>query len=512
MLPLPATKAVGREHPVTLQQVTPAVRTGDSVIRSLVPARMDRLPWTRFHWNVALALGITWILDGVEIGLASAIGDVLRREDTLGFTAQTVGISASAYLFGEVVGALLFGRLADRLGRRRLFIVTLALYLVANGLTALSFTTEYFLVTRFFAGMGIGGEYAAIHSAIDELTPARYRGRVDIAIAGTYWAGAMLAAGAQIFLLDPTRLPINLGWRIGLALGPLIGLSIWSLRKHIPESPRWLLVHGHAQQAEATVDRIEAEIRAKGLKLDPVDSSLATTVHQRENASYRAIAKVLLKRYRNRSVLGATLMITQSFLYNAVFFTYAIILVDYYAIRSETVPYFIFPFALGNLLGPLTIGRLFDTIGRRKMIASTYVVSGSLLAVSGWLFQANLLTAVTQTLFWCVIFFVASAAASSAYLTVSEIFPLEMRAQAIALFFSVAQLVGGVVAPALFGALIATRSRTNLAIGYYLGAALMVLGGVVAAWLGVDAENRGLEALAPSETALEAVRSSHASE
>ncbi len=474
-----------------------------SVSRSLVPARMDRLPWTNFHSRVVIALGITWILDGVEIGLTSGIGDVLRRHDTLDFTAQTVGFSASLFLLGEVVGALYFGRLSDRLGRRRLFIVTLALYLFANGLTALSFSTGYFLLTRFLAGMGIGGEYAAIHCAIDELTPARYRGRVDIAIAGTYWAGAMLAAAAQIFLLDPELFPVNLGWRLGLALGPLIGLSIWGLRRHIPESPRWLLSHGYAAQAEATVGRIEAEIRAKGLTLADVPPSLAVTVRHRPDMPYLDIARLLLKDYGRRTILSATLMITQSFLYNAVFFTYAIILVDFYAIHSKDVPYFIFPFALGNLLGPLTIGRLFDTVGRRRMIAGTYTSSGLLLALSGAMFQANLLTATTQTAFWCAIFFIASAAASSAYLTVSEMFPLEMRAQSIALFFSVAQLFGGVIAPALFGALIATQSRGNLAMGYYAGAGLMVIGGVVAWWLGLDAEGKALEQLAPSAEVFE---------
>ncbi len=477
---------------------------GGEIVRSLVPARMDRLPWSTFHWRVIIALGITWILDGIEIGLASAIGDVLRHKDTLGFSAETVGISASLYLLGEVTGALYFGRLSDKLGRRKLFIVTLALYLIANGLTALSWTTWYFLLTRFVAGMGIGGEYAAIHSAIDELTPARYRGRVDIAIAGTYWAGAMMAAGAQIFLLDPSLLPVNLGWRIGLALGPLIGLSIWGLRKHIPESPRWQLTHGYIKEAEETVDQIEAQLRQKGVELEPVDERLAIVVHERPEVSYTEIAKVLFSQYRSRSVLGATLMITQSFLYNAIFFTYALILVDFYGIKSETVPYFIFPFAIGNLLGPLSIGRLFDTVGRRKMIAGTYITSGVLLAVSGWLFQAGMLTATTQTVLWCIIFFIASAAASSAYLTVSEIFPVEMRAQAIALFFAIAQLFGGVIAPALFGVLIASHSRIQLAYGYQGGAVVMIIGGIVAWWLGVDAECKSLEDIAPPITAAEA--------
>jgi MFS family permease len=469
---------------------------GKDIVTSLVPARMDRLPWSAFHWRMAIALGITWILDGVEIGLASAMGDVLRHKDTLGFSAATVGLGASVYLLGEVVGALFFGRLSDNLGRRKLFIVTLVLYLAANGLTALSFSTWYFMLTRFAAGMGIGGEYAAIHSAIDELAPARYRGRVDIAIAGTYWAGAMMAAGAQIFLLDPTLLPINLGWRLGLALGPLLGMSIWGLRRHIPESPRWQLRHGLAKQAEATVDAIEADIRRSGIELDAVDPTRAVVVRQLPRVSYPVMARVLCRRYRRRSILGATLMVTQSFLYNAIFFTYAMILVDFYGVRSAAVPYFIFPFALGNLLGPLVLGHLFDTVGRRAMIAGTYIISGLLLALSGWLFRAGLLSVFEQTALWCLIFFIASAAASSAYLTVSEIFPLEMRAQAIALFFAVAQLFGGVIAPALFGFLIASRSRPALAWGYQGGALIMIVGGLVAWWLGVDAERKPLEDVA----------------
>lgn len=473
------------------------------IVRSLVPARMDRLPWTSFHWRVVIALGITWILDGVEIGLASAIGDILRHERTLHLSTEMVGISGSLYLLGEVVGALYFGRMADKLGRRKLFILTLALYLIANGLTAFSFSTWYFLGTRFFAGMGIGGEYAAIHSAIDELTPAKYRGRVDIAIAGTYWGGAMVAAAAQIFLLDPTLIDIDMGWRIGLLLGPLIGLAIWPLRKHIPESPRWQLTHGQAEEAERTVDRIEEEARKKGHHLEEVGPEHAIAVEERPDASFTEIAFVLFKEYRSRSILGAALMITQSFLYNAIFFTYALILVQFYDIKSESVPYFIFPFAVGNLFGPLIIGRFFDTIGRRKMIAATYCTSALLLALSGWMFYAGMLTATTQTVMWCIIFFIASAAASSAYLTVSEIFPVEMRAQAIALFFAIAQLFGGVVAPALFGFLIASESRGALALGYVTGAVVMFVGGVIAWFLGVDAEGKSLEDIAPPISATE---------
>jgi len=486
--------------------------SGDSdVIRSLVPVRMDRLPWSAFHWRMIIALGITWILDGVEIGLASAIGDVLRHKETLHLDAQIIGLSGLLYLAGEVIGALYFGRQADKVGRRKLFIVTLALYLIANGLTALSFSTWFFLATRFVAGMGIGGEYAAIHSAIDELTPARYRGRVDIAIAGTYWAGAMVAAGAQILLLNPELLPIDFGWRISLLLGPAIGMAIWPLRKYIPESPRWQMTHGFAKEAEATVDKIEADIRAKGVELTPVDPAHAVIMRRKEYVSYGRLLGLLFGTYIKRTILSLGLMITQSFLYNAIFFTYTLILADFYKVAKPSV--YIFPFALGNLLGPLLIGRFFDTVGRRKMISLTYCTSAVLLAVSGWLFYKGALTAQTQVLLWCVIFFIASAAASSAYLTVSEIYPVEIRAQAISVVFAIAQSFGA-TAPFIFGTIIAdavqpvwwTRiviSRTPMAIAYIGSAVIMFGGGLIAWFLGVDAEQKSLEDVAPPLAATE---------
>ncbi|MEO8703214.1 MAG: MFS transporter [Kofleriaceae bacterium] len=479
------------------------MRDRTDIIRSLVPARMDRLPWSRFHWRMIVALGITWILDGIEIGLASAVGDVLRHEETLHLTAETVGLSGGLYLLGEVVGALYFGRKADRMGRRKLFVVTLAVYLFANALTACSFSTAFFLLTRFVAGMGIGGEYAAIHSAIDELTPARYRGRVDIAIAGTYWAGAMIAAASQIVLLDPELLPIDLGWRLSLALGPLIGIAIWPLRKYIPESPRWQLTHGQEQAAEETVTRIEDELRAQGVILDEVDASHAIEVRPTKSLGYLHVIRLLIGRYRRRLALSLGLMITQSFLYNAIFFTYALILRDFYAVPSASVGYYIFPFALGNLLGPLLLGRFFDTVGRRRMIALTYCSSALLLAFAAWLFHRGALTAETQTLLWCLIFFIASAAASSAYLTVSEIFPVEIRAQAISLVFATAQAFGA-TAPPLFGWIIAQAvdptgtvvDLTPLAIAYAGSALIMFGGGLVAWFFGVDAERRSLEDIA----------------
>ena len=475
---------------------------------------MDRLPWSVFHWRFVIALGITWVLEGIEIGLASAIGGFLsspeHRSATLHIDAAMVGYSGAVYLVGEIVGALYFGRQADKLGRRRLFIVTLALYLVANGLTAASFAPWFFLVTRFFAGMGIGGEYAAIHSAIDELTPAKYRGRVDIAIAGTYWGGAMLAAAAQFLLLDPSIVPANWGWRLALLLGPVIGFAIWPLRKHIPESPRWQLTHGQEAEAEATVDAIEAQLRAKGIELDEVDPARAIVIERREPASVLAVGRMLVKQYTRRFVLGVTLMITQSFLYNAIFFTYVLILERIYHVSSGSTAYYFFPFAAGNLIGPLVLGRFFDTVGRRKMIALTYCSSAVLLAVSGWLLYRGALTAQTQTVLWCVIFFIASAAASSAYLTVSEIFPVEVRAQAISLIFAIAQGFGA-LGSALFGAIIAAATVERVVDGIttvvvtdlgplawaYVGAAVVMFAGGLTAWfLGVNAEQRSLEDVA----------------
>jgi MFS family permease len=487
-----------------------------SIVRTLVPARMDRLPWTRFHWRVVLALGITWVLEGVEISLASAIGGVLsapaNRDATLHLDANLIGYSGGIYLLGEVVGALYFGRKADQLGRRRLFIVTLALYLIASALTALSFAPWFFLLTRFFAGMGIGGEYAAIHSAIDELTPARYRGRVDIAVAGTYWGGALIAAAAAFVLLDSDIIPVNWGWRIALLIGPVIGFSIWPLRRHIPESPRWQLTHGQAEAAEATVDAIEKEARAHGIDLPDVAPEHAITIETRPSPSIATVARLLFRDYRKRLILGLTLMITQSFLYNAIFFTYVLILERIYGVPTKDTAYYFFPFAAGNLLGPFLIGRFFDTIGRRKLITLTYCSSALLLALSGWLLDRGALTATTQTALWCAIFFIASAAASSAYLTISEIFPIEIRAQSISLIFATAQGTGGTLGAVIFGSIIASAtheelvngtlqivvdSRHPLAIAYIASAAIMFAGGVVAWFLGVDAEQKSLEDVAP---------------
>jgi MFS family permease len=475
---------------------TSAVADRPTTVRTLIPARMDRLPWTRFHWLVVVGLGVSWILDGLEIQIVSQAG----YQNALHLTNAEVGAAGSVYLAGQVVGALVFGRITDKLGRKKLFVATLAIYLIASGLAGFSWDLWSLLLCRFVAGTGIGGEYAAINAAIDELIPSHYRGRVDIAINGTYWGGAALGAGANLYLLS-NHVPSDLGWRIGFFLGPAIGLVIIFLRRTIPESPRWLLTHGHAEEAERTVDEIEARVESEGRQLEPVPDDRALEVSPTGTVSYLRMAKVFFQEYPSRSFLGFSMMVTQAFLYNAIFFTYALVLQHFYGVSESNTSYYFFPFAIGNLLGPLLIGHLFDTIGRRRMIFFTYTVSGVLLLVSAYCFHAGWLNATTQTAFWCVIFFLASAGASSAYLTVSEIFPIELRGQAIAFFFAISQGAGGVVAPFLFGHLIggqhnAHPNRGPLSWGYVIGGVIMIIGGVVAWRFGVDAERKSLEDVA----------------
>ncbi|WP_329044974.1 MFS transporter [Amycolatopsis sp. NBC_01488] len=468
------------------------------VVRSRIPARLDRLPWTRFHTRLVLALGVAWVIDGLEITVASSVGGVLGDADTLRMSTTAVGMIATVYLVGQVVGALVFGRLSDRLGRRRLFVVTLGVYLVGSGLTALTLGhgtgwVVFLFATRLVAGMGIGGEYAAINSAIDEMIPARYRGRVDIGVNGTYWAGAILGTLGTLLLLHV--FPPSWGWRLGFLLGPVLAVAIIYVRRNLPESPRWLVMHGRAAEAERAMAAIEARAAATGRSLPPVDPHDAIEVEP-VKVGYAAVLRVLFVQHWRRSVLGATLMITQSFLYNAIFFTYVLVLTKFYGVDGADAPLYLIGFAAGNLLGPLTIGRLFDTIGRKPMIAGTYLLSGVLLAVTAYLFDHGLLTAVTQTIAWCVIFFFASAGASAAYLTVSEIFPLEVRGQAIAVFFAVAQCFGA-VGPVLYGDLIGTGSDpARLFVGYLVGGGVMVIGGVAELVFGIRAERVPLESVA----------------
>ncbi|MEV4315668.1 MFS transporter [Actinocrispum sp. NPDC049592] len=467
--------------------------------RTLIPARIDRLPWSRFHTRMVVALGVAWILDGLEITVASAVADTLTKPETLNMSSTAVGLLATVYLAGEVVGALFFGSLSDKLGRRNLFMLTLGVYLVGSGLTALTLGNGvgwviFLYLTRFIAGMGIGGEYAAINSAIDELIPARYRGRIDIAVNGTYWAGAVLGTIGTYVLLN--RMDLSLGWRLGFLIGPVLGVVILLVRRHLPESPRWQIMHGRQEAAEQSIAEIEREVQLAGRDLPPVDEGKAIEVTPAERIGYVALARVLFREYPSRAVLGASLMISQSFLYNAIFFTYTLVLGKFYGVPSAATPIYLIAFAVGNLVGPFTIGHLFDTIGRRAMLSGTYILSGVLLAITAVLFDTGSLNAVTQTIAWCVIFFFASAGASAGYLTVSEIFPLEVRAKAIAVFFAIAQCFGA-LGPVIYGGLIGEGDHpVRLFIGYLLGAVVMIAGGLVARFLAVDAEGKSLEDVA----------------
>ncbi len=471
----------------------PAVHPRGSSVLTDVPGRLDRLPWSRWHVRLVVALGITWVLDGLEVTLVGAVGGVLGERATLHLSEGQIGLAASAYLLGAILGALVFGRLTDALGRKRLFLVTLGVYTCATLLTAAAWDLASFALFRFLTGAGIGGEYAAINSAIDELLPARIRGRADLAINSTYWAGTALGAAGTILLLDPAVLPHALGWRVCFALGGMLGSAVLLVRRHVPESPRWLLMHGRVEEAERVVSTIEREVGADG-PLPPAPPARPFEV--KGTVGFGAVARVLVRQHLRRTVLGLCLMVAQAFAYNAIFFTYALILGRFYGVASDRVGLYLLPFAAGNLLGPLVLGHLFDTVGRRPMIALTYGTSGLLLAATGWAFAQGWLDATTQTVLWCAVFFVASAAASSAYLTVSELFPVELRGLAIAIFFAVGTAAGGLAAPALFGALIESGDRARVMLGYLVGGALMVVAAVVAVLLGVAAEGKPLEALA----------------
>ena len=465
-------------------------------MRTDVPARLDRLPWSRFHRLVVIALGITWILDGLEVTLAGSVAAALQTSSRLQLTAEQVGLTGSAYLAGAVLGALFFGHLTDRLGRKRLFNVTLGVYLVATAATAFSWDFYSFLLFRFLTGAGIGGEYSAINSAIQELIPARLRGRIDLAINGSFWLGAAGGALLSVWLLDPTVLDPDMGWRVAFGSGAVLGLVILYLRRFLPESPRWLMIHGKPREAEGVVEQIEARVEADtGCTLDPVTTTLSLGDPHR--TTMVSVARTLLRHYRGRTTLGLVLMASQAFVYNAIFFTYALILTRFYQVPADKVGLYILPFAIGNFLGPLLLGPLFDTLGRRQMITATYAISGVLLAVTGWMFDAGYLDATTQTAMWSVVFFFASAAASAAYLTVGECFPLEIRALTIALFYAFGTLIGGVGGPWLFGVLIAGGSSTEIMWGYLLGAALMIAAALVTLKLGIAAECRPLEEVAP---------------
>jgi MFS family permease len=464
-------------------------------VSSDIPARLDRLPWSRFHLIILIGLGVTWILDGIEVTIVGAIAPVLEGKSTLGFSIAQIGNAASAYVTGAVIGAVFFGWLTDRFGRRTVFYVTLIVYLIGVLLTATSWNFLSFALFRAITGLGIGGEYAAINSAIDELIPARFRGRIDIIVNGSFWLGAALGSGASLLFLDPQLFAPNIGWRVGFAVGGLLGLGILFMRRYVPESPRWLLTHGYIDQADATIADIEHRVTVDaGGELPPAKGRLE--VHPRKSFGFGMIASAMWKRYRSRSVLALSLMIAQAFLFNAVFFTYGLVLVTFYNVPDQHVGLHLVVLALSNFLGPLLLGSLFDTVGRRIMISLTYAVSGILLIAAAFAFGLGMFSAWGQTLAWMAIFFFASAGASSAYLTASEIFPLETRALAIATFYAVGTAFGGIAAPTLFGYLIAKHTAWALADGYLIAAALLLGAALTEVFFGIDAEGRSLEEIA----------------
>jgi MFS family permease len=460
-------------------------------IETDIPARLDRLPWSRFHVLVVVALGITWVLDGLEVTIVGAIGPILQDHRTLGLTDQQIGGVAAFYVAGAVAGALLFGWLTDRFGRRRIFNITLAIYL--GGVLASAFAWNFwsFALCRVITGAGIGGEYAAINSAIDELIPARLRGRIDLMVNGSFWAGALAGSGAALLLLSGRLIGVDIGWRLGFAIGAVLGSVILYLRRFVPESPRWQVTHGRAGEAARTMRDIERHVAAT---LPPPHGRL--TVHPRPVFGFELVVGSMFGENTGRSLLSLALMVAQAFLFNAVFFTYGLILTKFYHVAPARVGAYIIPLAAGNLLGPLLLGTLFDVIGRKRMIGGTYLLSGLLLGVVAILFGLGRLDAWTQTACWIGVFFLASAAASSAYLTVSEIFPLETRAMAIALFYALGTLIGGVSAPALFGWLIGTGQAWAVAGGYLCAAGLMIGAAICQFLLGIDAEGKSLEAVA----------------
>ncbi|MEU1038669.1 MFS transporter [Streptomyces sp. NPDC005551] len=487
-----------------------ASATPDSVpgstgtVTTAVPARLDRLPWSRWHWMIVIGLGTVWILDGLEV---TTVGNIAGRlsEDGSGLaisSAQVTGIAAALYVAGACAGALFFGWLTDRYGRKKLFMITLVVYLAATALTALSFSPWWFFVFRFLTGFGIGGEYAAINSAIDELIPSKYRGRVDLIINGSYWLGAIGGALLSIVMLDTDIFPKNVGWRLTFALGVVLGLVILLVRRHVPESPRWQFIHGQGENADALVTSVEREIEEeKGRPLPEPDREI--TIEQRKSIGFGLIAKTVFGRYPKRAVLGLSLFIGQAFLYNAITFGFGAILTKFFDVPTGSTGYYFAVIAAGNFLGPLLLGKLFDTVGRRIMISSTYLISGVLLFGTAWLFDRGSLSAVTMTACWCAVLFFASAGASSAYLTVSEVFPMETRAMAIAFFYALGTAAGGISGPLVFADLTASGVVGDTVLAFQIGAGLMCAAGLVAVFLAVNAERRSLEDIATPLSATE---------
>ncbi|MEJ7628975.1 MAG: MFS transporter [Nocardioidaceae bacterium] len=477
------------------------VETG--TITTDIPARMDRLPWVRWHWLIVVGLGTVWILDGLEVTIVGSLSDALQDTKTgLGISSAQIGQAGAIYVAGACIGALFFGQLTDRFGRKKLFMVTLGVYLVGTVLTAFSMNIMWYFACRAITGAGIGGEYAAINSAIDELIPAKYRGRVDIAINGSFWVGAGVGAMLTIPLTNGTFDP-EYGWRGAFALGAILAVGVLLVRRTVPESPRWLFIHGRDDEAERVVSDIEQTVHDEsGERLPDVSDSI--TIRQRRTIGLPLIAKTVFTTYPRRSILCFSLFIGQAFLYNAFFFTYGDALGTFLGV--DQVGWYIAAFAASNFLGALLLSTLFDVVGRVRMIAGTYIISGVLLGIAG--FYLDSFTAFTLTAMGMVIFFFASAGASAAYLTASEVFPLETRALCIAFFYAIGTAAGGIAGPLYFGKLIddatASKDITGLASGYYVGSALMLAGGIVAIFLGVHAEQKSLESIATPLTAEDA--------
>jgi MFS family permease len=480
---------------------TAQAETGRTVTTN-IPARLDRLPWSRWHWTIVIGLGTVWILDGLEV---TVVGNIASRLSEPGSglpitSGEITGVAAALYVAGACVGALFWGRLTDKWGRKKLFMITLAVYLAATALTAVSFSSWWFFTFRFLTGFGIGGEYAAINSAIDELIPANFRGRVDLIINGSFWLGAVGGSLLSIVALNTDLLPKDVGWRLTFALGAVLALVILLVRRHVPESPRWLLIHGRDREAEEIVTSIEERVEAeKGRALDRPEGEI--TIHQRRSVSFVEIARTLFADYRRRSILGFSLFIGQAFLYNAITFGFGAILTTFFDVPTGDTGYYFAVIAVGNFCGPLLLGKLFDTVGRRVMISGTYLLSGLLLFGTAWLFDRGSLNATTMTACWCVVLFFASAGASSAYLTVSEVFPMETRAMSIAFFYALGTAAGGISGPLLFADLTGTGKVGDTVLAFQIGAGLMCAAGLVAAFLAVRAERRSLEDIAKPLTA-----------
>jgi MFS family permease len=472
-------------------------------IETDIPARLDRLPWSRWHWKILIGLGTVWILDGLEVTIVGSIAGAISAKGS-GIdisSAQVAGLAASLYVAGACFGALVFGQLTDRFGRKKLFMITLGVYLAATAATAFSTTAVFFFVCRFITGMGIGGEYSAINSAIDELIPAKHRGRIDIVINGTYWLGA--AAGALLSVAALHIFSPFLDWRVCFGLGFVLGTAILIVRRHVPESPRWLFIHGHEQEAERVTSEIEREVADDTRQeLEPVDPDDTIKIHQRKTIGLVEITRTVIKDYPKRTVLGLALFIGQAFLYNSILFGYATLLSTFFGVSTADAPYYLVAFAAGNFLGPIILGGLFDSVGRKPMIAGTYILSGVLLLITGLLFEQNQLNATTLTLAWAVVFFFASAGVSAAYLTVSEVFPMETRAMCIALFYAVGTGIGGIIGPQLFAPMVATGNASKVFEALAIGAVLMILGGITELVFGVKAERRRLEGIAKPLTAV----------